>query len=182
MKKITFIGMATLMLGVSILGSGCFGKFALVRKVYEWNDSLGNNFVKTLVFYGLNIIPVYGFAGAIDFWILNLIEFWTGSNPMAMKAGETEKQVVLGKDGNQYEITATQNRFDVVALSGTNKGTISSLVYTPENKTWNKEVNGSGLTPIATVHEDLNKVEIFASDGSVRMVDMNTMFLNSVAN
>ncbi len=68
---------------------GCFGKFALVRKVYGFNDSINagsgliNRFVKTLVFYVFCFLPVYGIAGLIDVVILNLIEFWTGSNPLA---------------------------------------------------------------------------------------------------
>lgn len=71
-------------LAVTAVGtSGCFGKFALTRKVYGWNDTLGNKFVKTLVFWGLIIIPVYELAGAADYFIFNLLEFWTGSNPMA---------------------------------------------------------------------------------------------------
>lgn len=71
-------------LAVTAVGTtGCFGKFALTRKVYGWNDSLGNKFVKTLVFWGLIIVPVYEIAGAADYFILNLIEFWTGSNPVA---------------------------------------------------------------------------------------------------
>ena len=175
------IGMATLMLGIGTLSTGCFGNFALVRKVYTWNDGLGNKFVKTFVFWGLNFIPVYIIAGALDYFILNLIEFWTGSNPMAMKAGEKETQVVLGKDGNQYEMTATQNRMEIVALNGKAKGEVTALVYTPANKTWNKEVNNT-LQPIASMHEDLNKIEIFALDGSSHLVDMNAAYLNSVAN
>lgn len=67
----------------AVATTGCFGKFALTRKVYGWNDGLGNKFVKTLVFWGLIIIPVYELAGAADYFIFNLLEFWTGSNPVA---------------------------------------------------------------------------------------------------
>lgn len=71
-------------LAVTAVGTtGCFGKFALTRKVYGWNDSLGNKFVKSIVFWGLQIIPVYGIAGFADMFILNVLEFWTGSNPVA---------------------------------------------------------------------------------------------------
>lgn len=69
--------------------ANCFGKFALVRKVYSFNDSINagsgllNRFVKTLVYYAFIFLPVYGIAGLVDVIILNLIEFWTGSNPLA---------------------------------------------------------------------------------------------------
>lgn len=81
--------------------ANCFGKFALVRKVYQFNDSINagggliNRFVKTLVFYVLNFIPVYGIAGFVDFVILNLIEFWTGSNPLAL--GEFDEKGMFAR-------------------------------------------------------------------------------------
>lgn len=67
----------------SVATTGCFGKFAAVRKLYGWNDSLGNKFVKTFVYYALIIVPVYELCGAGDFLIFNLLEFWTGNNPIA---------------------------------------------------------------------------------------------------
>lgn len=66
----------------------CFGRFALVRTVYKFNDSIKvdppllQRFVKTLLMYALDIplIPVYFIAGFLDVLIFNLIEFWTGEN------------------------------------------------------------------------------------------------------
>jgi hypothetical protein len=95
MKKWTIkIGTWLSVISLSAMLTACFGKFALTRKIYEWNDSFDNKFLKTLLFYGLNIIPVYGIGGAVDFFILNLIEFWTGSNPLSMAPGQKEKQVI----------------------------------------------------------------------------------------
>jgi hypothetical protein len=86
-KKNMFIVIAI----VSILSTSCFGGFQTTRKVYQWNEGVsGNKFVNNLVFYGLNIIPVYPVAGTLDLFIFNLIEFWTGSNPMALNEGEFE--------------------------------------------------------------------------------------------
>ena len=39
------------------------------------------------MFWGLLIIPVYELAGLGDFVIFNLIEFWTGKNPIAQSGG-----------------------------------------------------------------------------------------------
>ncbi|MCX7997713.1 MAG: DUF3332 domain-containing protein [Leptospiraceae bacterium] len=102
MKKTKNSILTFLILGV-LLGStsNCFGKFSLVRKVYQFNDSINagsgliNRFVKTLVFYVLNFIPVYGIAGLVDVVILNLIEFWTGSNPLAL--GEFDEKGMLAR-------------------------------------------------------------------------------------
>ena len=57
MKKLV-LSVATLCLLIS--QSACFGSFNLTKTIYEWNDSVTQNkFVKTLIFYGLSIIPVY---------------------------------------------------------------------------------------------------------------------------
>ena len=71
-----------------------------------------SRFVKTLVFWGLNIIPVYGVAALGDLIIFNLIEFWTGSNPLAMSEGEHEYQVVE-YGGQTYELHATAGVFEI---------------------------------------------------------------------
>jgi len=114
LRKITFI---IVLATVAASTSGCFGEFALTRKVYTWNDNVASSrFVKTLVFYGLTIIPVYEVAGFADLIIFNLIEFWTGSNPIAMTEGEYEYQLVE-HNGIQYKIEATHAQFNILKIS-----------------------------------------------------------------
>ena len=105
------------LIGILINATGCFGHFALTRNLYQWNQSIGGNdlsgkFVKSLVMYGLMIIPVYPIASFIDTVALNLIEFWSGSNPLAMNEGDIETQIVEYK-GESYELTAKLNTFEV---------------------------------------------------------------------
>jgi hypothetical protein len=177
MKKITLIGMAALMLGIGTLNSGCMGSYKLTNTVYAWNKkATGNKFINHVIFWILGWNVYVAFV-AIDTFILNTIEYWSGKNPMAMNVGEKEQQIVKGKDGNKYEITATQNRFDIVALN--NKENKTSLIYSPINHTWNMEKNGI-ITKIATIHEDLNKVELFKADGTVAMIDMNQTQMNKI--
>lgn len=76
--------------------SGCYGQFALTRKLYEWNGSLGNKFLNTVVMWAFLIVPVYEVCSFVDLVVLNLIEFWTGSNPMA---------VLEHEDGSQTRLT-----------------------------------------------------------------------------
>ena len=141
MKKLSTSILACLMFSIIILQSGCFGQFQLVKAVYNWNDDISQDkFVKTLFFWVLNIIPVYGIAGFIDAVILNVIEFWSGSNPMSMKDGETEMQLVKYR-GNDYQITASKNKMTVEQLTGVKKGALVDLVYTPDNQTWTIESN-----------------------------------------
>ncbi len=177
MKKITLIGMAALMLGIGTLNTGCMGSWKLTSSLYSWNKSVtGNKYINNVIFWVFGSFQIYSVTLFIDGIILNLVEFWTGSNPMAMKPGDKEQQIVKGKDGNKYEITATQNRFDILSLNNKNK---TSLIYTPMNHTWNMDKNGL-VTKLATIHEDINKVEIFKADGSVAMIDMNEAQMNKI--
>ena len=88
MKKLKVFSFCMLIAGFSVVLSGCYGSFELVKKVYAWNGSFESKFAKEAVFLGLNIIPVYGIASFVDGLIFNSVEFWTGNNPMALKAGE----------------------------------------------------------------------------------------------
>jgi len=91
---------------------GCYGQFALTRKLYAWNGTVGDKWVKSIVMFALCVIPVYELAGFADWALLNTIQFWTGKSPVVLKEGEKEIQMVEYK-GNQYRLTATTNRLDV---------------------------------------------------------------------
>ena len=80
MKSKFKVLVATLALGAFL--SGCFGSFGATRWLYKFNDSFDNKFVKTLIMWVFLIIPAYELFLFADFWIINLIEFWTGSNPV----------------------------------------------------------------------------------------------------
>lgn len=135
-RKIISAAMMPLLLFVGLVQTGCFGTFALTRKVYEFNDSLDNKFVKTIVFYAFNIVPVYGVAGFVDVVVLNLLEFWTGSNPMAMQEGEIEKQVIQ-LDDKEYLVIATKNSFEVQLLGANGAAEQTSFIeFCDEDMTW----------------------------------------------
>jgi hypothetical protein len=64
--------------------AGCFGSFKLTQKLYQFNDGLSDSIVvKEIVFLAMVIVPVYGVGMFVDGFALNLIEFITGSNPIA---------------------------------------------------------------------------------------------------
>ena len=171
------IGMAALLMSISVVSSGCFGSFKLVRKVYDFNASIGNKLAQTLVFYVLNIIPVYGIAGWIDIVILNLIEFWTGSNPLAMQEGQTETQIVQA-NGKTYQITATKNRFEVAELINGKPGTAAALVYNPAETSWSA-VGKSGTVKLASYNEITNIVNVYKPAGEV--ISVTAQEVHSVA-
>lgn len=84
--------------------AGCFGSFRLVGKIYDINKGMGSKVVQELVFLVFVILPVYEIASLADAIIFNTIEFWTGSNPLAMQPGESQQRVVE-KDGAKATIT-----------------------------------------------------------------------------
>lgn len=78
--------------------TGCYGGFKATKAVHEFNREVHpNEWVQEIVFLGLVIIPVYGIATLVDAIILNSVEFWTGSNPMA-NVGDQKR--VDGEDGS----------------------------------------------------------------------------------
>ena len=83
------------------LTASCYGSFGLTKKVHKWNGALGNKFVGALVFWVLIIVPVYEVSLVADFFVLNVIEFWTGNQLIAQ--GQTK---VLTKDGVTLELSS----------------------------------------------------------------------------
>ena len=107
-KKVFTLAVAALLSG-SILFTSCIGSFGLTGKVYSWNKNQ-EKWVDELLFLALCIVPVYEVSLFIDAVVLNTIEFWTGSNPVAFKDGEirnveTENGIyTVEKIGNSYHI------------------------------------------------------------------------------
>lgn len=133
MKKVVI----SLMLASTLMFTSCLGSFHAVTGLKNWNDGVSNNkFVNNLVFWGLNIIPVYGLFAFGDVVIFNLIEFWSGSNPLAMNDGDKETQIIE-KEGIRYEVTATKNKMEVVVLDGNSKGNSLTMEYFTDDKSWN---------------------------------------------
>lgn len=74
--------------------AGCHGSFSLTKRLHRWNGSLGNKFAESAVMWALVIIPVYGLSLLGDFVLFNLIEFWSGKNPVAQGPVPTELERV----------------------------------------------------------------------------------------
>ncbi len=74
---------AGLLLGTAV---GCYGHFKLVNGVREFNEGVGENrMMRSLVMWGLVIIPVYEVAWLGDVLIFNVIEFFNAP-PSAVTA------------------------------------------------------------------------------------------------
>lgn len=134
MKKNYFTLLAVMLSG-SLLFSSCIGSFGLFNRLNSWNQSVGTKFVNELVFLAFNIIPVYGVAYLADVLVINSIEFWSGSNPMA-NVGDVKK--VKGENGN-YLVKTLENGYSI-----TKEGETASmdLIYNKEANTWNVVADG----------------------------------------
>jgi hypothetical protein len=109
--------------------SACFGRFALTQAIYDFNkDGLSDNFVlQELVFLGLVILQVYTIGAFIDAILLNPIEIFTGTNPIAGGPVTGESRVVDLGDGDT--LTVTQGA-DGLHLQRTRGGVTEGFVLT----------------------------------------------------
>lgn len=134
-KVIKLVSMLVITIMLLSIISGCFGSFNLTRKLYKWNESVGDKWVNTAVMWVFMIIPVYEVCGFIDFAILNTVEFWTGENPLEMT--QLDKEIkTIEVNGKVYEIITTMNRYDIKLVNTEDAGKSISLVFEPETKTW----------------------------------------------
>ena len=157
-----------LMLSMSLF-PGCYGKFHLVRDIYKWNGEVGNKWVNSIVMWVFFIVPVYEIAGFIDFCILNVIEFWTGKDPLAMQPDEKEIQLVE-LEGKTYEITATQNRFDIKQM---NSDVHISLVFNTEQKAWYVQTaDGQNIKVAEFSGETQDILTLIQPDGQAMKVNL----------
>lgn len=131
-NKLTLVAV---LLSGSLLFSSCVGSFRTFNRLASWNQTIGNKFVNELVFLAFSIIPVYGVAYLADALVINSIEFWSGSNPMA-NIGDVKK--VKGENGN-YAVKTLENGYSI-----TKEGETASmeLTYNKEANTWNVVANG----------------------------------------
>lgn len=83
MKK-KYLSIALVMaLAGSMMFTSCIGSFSLTNKLMDWNKTIGSKFVNELVFVAFWIVPVYEVSALADILVINSIEFWSGSNPIA---------------------------------------------------------------------------------------------------
>ena len=138
MKKINLKMAATVMLCGMFLCTSCIGSFALHGRLLDWNQNVSSKFVNELVYLAFNIIPVYPICYLADALVINSIEFWSGSNPMA-SVGEVKR--VKGENGN-YLVQTLENGYSI-----TKEGEQESmlLVYDAELSTWNVVADGTNV-------------------------------------
>lgn len=134
MKKSILTRLCAGLLCVSILATpSCIGSFSLTNRLLGWNQHVGDKFINELVFFAFWILPVYEVCALSDILVLNSIEFWSGSNPMAK--GE---RIIEGNDG-KYLVKCDGKGYDVVSC---NDGSTVRLDFDTEEQTWSFTANG----------------------------------------
>lgn len=161
--------MATLAIFLMVSMFGCYGNFVLTQKLYKWNGTLGNKYINNFAFWILSWAQVYSAAVTIDYVLLNTVEFWTGSNPLAMKNGE-EKVQYTEVDGSKFKLRVTNDSISIEEIAGANVGKKVDVKYDAATQSWYL-AQDSGAVKIATMNGD--KMNLLYPSGNHLTVDVS---------
>lgn len=159
-SKFNYVIVAAL-LSSSLLFSSCIGSFSLFNKLLAWNKTVSDKFVNELIF--IVISPAYGIAMTADVLILNSIEFWTGSNPVA----STDIKKIEGKDG----IYTVETNKEGHKITKDETGETVYFKFDETEKTWSIESKGE-TTKLLKVVDDENVV-MYLPNGSEMPVTLD---------
>lgn len=110
----------------ALANASCMGEFALSHKLYDWNKGL-NKWLGSFLLFLFIVIPVYGVTLLIDWIILNVIEFYGGSNPINSSAEPTVKTTTL--DGSKVTMTMRPgDALSVDIVSENPDGSVKTLI------------------------------------------------------
>ncbi|MDR2693485.1 MAG: DUF3332 domain-containing protein [Chitinispirillales bacterium] len=106
-----FVCAAVLAAFTCVSVGGCYGKYALFNSAHKFGGNLGGKYVGAVVNLVFWVVGVYGICLFADLLIFNTIEFWTGSNPVAMNSDIYQE---TDADGNKvYAVRNTDGSLSV---------------------------------------------------------------------
>ena len=164
MKKRSVTLLLATTLASSVLFSSCIGSFGLTNKLLSWNRNIDSKFVNELVFIAFWIVPVYEISALADVLVINSIEFWSGSNPVA-DVGSVK--TIDGKDGVYTVETKTDGYH--IQKEGDEKAV--DLVFDESYKSWSIEANGETTKLLKFENDD--EVVMYLPDGKEMNVELN---------
>ncbi len=147
-----------LIASTGLVATNCYGPFRLTQKLYNWNGTLGDKYINAILFVALNIVPVYGIVVGVDAVVLNSIEFWTGTNPMAMNEGQSDSKLITD-GGKTWRVTAKKHRFEIEQIAGPNLGEKATLAFNEQTATWSIQ-SGSTSIDLAQLTTDGNQAVV----------------------
>ena len=162
---------ATLLLCATMLTTSCVGSFSLFNKLAAWNkDATGSKFLNEIIF--LVISPAYAVCSVADVLVLNTIEFWSGSNPLASNVGKTMN--VQGHDGRYYAVKTLKNGYEIKAPDGK----VTCFIYDKKTDSWSQQQDGK-TTEIFRFNDNCT-IQVNLGDRKMD-VTVDEMGLNEVA-
>jgi hypothetical protein len=129
----------------------------LTRKLYDINQSIDEKYVRSAATW-IFVIP-YAVTGLLDFVVFNVIEFWTGENPVA--------------EAKVTKVYAQGNGRTVLTLSRDGSATVAVIErYEGEEPVSTLRVRDDGAGKVTAVEMAAGKkvrevVAVATSDGSV---------------
>ncbi len=163
MKKTILLRAVALSMCAGMLGTSCIGKFQLTKNLLAWNNSISSKFVNELVFIGLCIVPIYEISALADILVINSIEFWSGSNPLAMGT-----RVIDGKDG-RYLVECDGKGYTITSEEDKS---VVRLDFIDETDTWTVSIPGGESYELLTFVDETH-VSMPAPDGTRRIVELS---------
>ncbi|MDE6223064.1 MAG: DUF3332 domain-containing protein [Muribaculaceae bacterium] len=162
MRKASIRVAVILTIAASLGLSSCIGSFALTNRLMNWNKTIGNKFFNELVFIAFWVLPVYEVSAMADILVINSIEFWSGSNPMACSTKRIE-----GTDGQRYLVKCDGKGYDIV----TENGPTIRLDFNVEAQRWDLTANGETYELMTFIDPD--HVSLPAADGTRMTVSLD---------
>lgn len=164
MKKKHLIVAAVVALSASMMMQSCIGSFALFNKVKNWNEHVGDKFVNEIVFVAMWVLPVYELCFMADLFILNSIEFWSGTNPAL---ASNDVKVVDGKDA-QYLVARSEAGYTITNMTTKQ---VTRFNFNAEDNSWSLENNGEEVKLFTFV--DDTHVDVINRDGGYTRVELS---------
>jgi hypothetical protein len=103
--------------------AGCFGRFRAMNAVYDFNKTASPNpIVRNLLLFAMLVIPVYFVAFLADWIVLNSLDFFNGTNTVAVKTLPDGSKVEMAKlDADtvrvrQVDVAGREHSFDIVRV------------------------------------------------------------------
>jgi len=148
---------ASILLLATLTTPSCIGSFSLTNRMLNWNRNIDNKFINELVFFAFWVLPVYEVCGLADILVLNSIEFWSGSNPMAK--GE---RTIEGNDG-KYLVRCDGKGYDIVSCNDGNSVRLAA------EQSWNLRIGDDSTMLFAFV--DDSHIKLPAQGGRYTVVE-----------
>lgn len=162
MKKRYLSVALVLTLAGSLMFTSCIGSFSLSKKIHSWNSQVGNKFVNELVFFAFWILPVYEVSLLADVLVLNSIEFWSGSNPVAQGT-----KIIDGQDG-RYLVECDGKGY---TITSENDKSVVRLDFDDSDSSWSVNTNGQSQKFMSFI--DDSHVKMITPNGDFQVVELS---------